>query len=498
MPNQVPVHIPHRPYAVCPPTNLMNPDGFFVVNMGNQFIEIQVNNLGSDALHNVSAYIEGISDPGVANLSGVQALGDIPAGATFPVRFLANFHAAQPGTAMVSIILEAGGHVFKRILKKIFITRVDYHKPTRTYSVVMPQGTMRINIHNAIMGPGNQRCKEDRGAFLALPQDVTYDWAPTPPYEGVRGPFPYEDPWWKIALAILAALLLAGALLYDYFSDGDLDGGMVSVSGTFEETDPSVSCCTDVSTSATDSEDWVARGLYGAVGVAAMAAIASDGPDLHYRGQEATAPKKGELTVSERVRLKVNYLTAPKLGKPFPIAGDWRYERATTANSYVFEASDERENIHWLDSYEVDAPTTHDRFTGPLVVRARFRKPDGSYYRSGQLYVSGFLVNTTGIARRFELKDHGAQFDKEANDGWYTGGYLFRRFAGQQATHAVQGDPPGDWYLFIFAQDVNTVLQGTEPFEAAHTIGGFVLTDQLDLNFDQPCTLRHDAVIHVV
>ncbi len=498
MASQVPVHIPYRPYAVCPPTNMMNPDGFFVVNMGYQFIEAQVSNLGS-GLHNVRAYIEGISDAGIAYLPGVQTIGDVPAGAQFPVRFLANFHLAHPGTAMVSIILEADGHVFKRVLKKIFVTRVDYHKPTRTYSVVMPQGTMRVNIHNAIMGPGSKRCKEDGGAFLALPQDVTYDWEPTPPYEGERGPFPYEDPWWKIALAILAALLLAGALLYDYFSDGDLDGGMVSVSGTFEETDPSV-CCTDVSTSATDTEDWIARGLYSAVGLAVTAAIASDGPDLHYRGQAATLPKKGELTVSERVRLKIKYLTGPRLGKPFPIAGDWEYVRTTTGNSYSFSASDERANIHWLDSYEVDAPQTHDRFSGPLQVRARFKKPDGTYYRSGQLYVSAFLVNTTGIARRFEMKDHGIEFDKKADDGWYTGGYLFSRSSGGQTIHvsAAKNDPPGDWYLFVFAQDTNTVLQGTDPFEAAHTIGGFILTDQLELNFDEPCKLRHDAVIHVV
>lgn len=498
MANPVPVHIQHRPYAVCPPTNLMNPDGFFVVNMGQQFIEAQVNNKGDTDLKNVRVYIEGISDLGVINLGALLSVGTVPARATFPVRFLANFHDAAPGIAMLSMIIEADGHDFTRILKKIFITRIDYHKPSRTYSVVMPQGTMRVNIHNAIMGPRQWICKENRGAFVVLPQDLTYDWIPTPPYTGTHGPFPYEDPWWKIALAILAALLALGALLYDYFSDGDLDGGSVSVSGTFDETDPSISCCSSVSTSASDSDDWVARGLYGAAGAAASAAIASDGPDLHYRGQEATPPKAGELTNSERVHLKIKYLTAPKLGKPFPIAGDWEYVRTTNANTYNFSASDERENIHWLDSYEVDAPAIHDRTTGPLVIRARFRKPDGSYYHSNQLYVSGFLVNTTGLARRFELKDHGMQFDERADDGWYTGGYAFTYYDTKYLTHMVRGDPPGDWYLFVFAQDVNSVEDGTKPFDAAHIIGGFVLTNQLDLNFDHPCTLLHDAVIHVV
>jgi hypothetical protein len=40
-----------------------------------------------------------------------------------------------------------------------------------------------------------------------------------------------------------------------------------------------------------------------------------------------------------------------------------------------------------------------------------------------------------------------------------------------------------------------------DPFEAAKTIGGFVLTPQLKLEFDgngRPCELAHDAVVVVV
>lgn len=501
MPTPVAIQIPYRPYAVCLPTNLMTPDGFFIVNMGLQFIEVQITNASNTLLKNVRVYIEGISDPGVVYGSGVQTVGDVPAGASFPVRFLGNFHDATPGTAMISLIVEADGFTFRRVLKKLFITRVDYHKPTRTYSVVMPQGTMRIVIHRAIVGPESERCKEDRGGFIALIKDVSYEWVPTPPYEGVRGPFPYEDPWWKIALAILAALLLLGALLYDYFSDSDLDGGMVSVSGTFEETDPSVSCCTSVSSSATDTGDWVARGLYAAAGAAATAAIASDGPDLHYRGQAATPPGQGEKTLSEKVRLHIEYPEAPSPGRKFPIAGKWQYTRTTNAKVYTYEAADERENLHWLESYEVDAPAVHDRLSGPLVIRARFKKPDGTYYTGGSLYVSAVLVSTYGVARRFDLKDHGMAFDAKANDGWYSGGYTFKVGNPEMAaTHASaeRYDRPGYWYLFVFAQDVNTVLQGTSPFDAAHTIGGFVLTSQLELSFEKPCQLRHDAVIQVV
>ena len=67
------------------------------------------------------------------------------------------------------------------------------------------------------------------------------------------------------------------------------------------------------------------------------------------RGQEATPPGAGELTTSERVRLKIDYTEPPRLGHPFKIAGGWRYDRTTKGGAYSFEAQDERENLHWLE-----------------------------------------------------------------------------------------------------------------------------------------------------
>jgi hypothetical protein len=39
---------------------------------------------------------------------------------------------------------------------------------------------------------------------------------------------------------------------------------------------------------------------------------------------------------------------------------------------------------------------------------------------------------------------------------------------------------------------------GVGAFDAAHTIGGFLLTTQLVLAFNKPCELNHDAVIQVL
>jgi hypothetical protein len=151
---------------------MMNPDGFFVANMGDQWIEVSVTNNGNTQLTNVRAYIEGISDPGISRNAEVRNVGAVQPGASFTVRFLANFHDATPGIARVSVIVEADGHEFRRFLKKLFITRVEYHKPSRTYSVVMPEGTMRIVMHSAVMGPERYPCQDRDDSFVVLPQDV--------------------------------------------------------------------------------------------------------------------------------------------------------------------------------------------------------------------------------------------------------------------------------------------------------------------------------------
>jgi hypothetical protein len=57
----------------------------------------------------------------------------------------------------------------------------------------------------------------------------------------------------------------------------------------------------------------------------------------------------------------------------------------------------------------------------------------------------------------------------------------------------------GNWYLFVFAQDINTVLQGIDPKKAAQTIGGIVLTSRFALGLNgKPCQLDYNAVITVV
>jgi hypothetical protein len=51
------------------------------------------------------------------------------------------------------------------------------------------------------------------GPFYIVPTQFSYTVEPRAPFNGQYGPIPFEDPWWKVALLILAVLLLlAGAL----------------------------------------------------------------------------------------------------------------------------------------------------------------------------------------------------------------------------------------------------------------------------------------------
>lgn len=515
--SQVPVNIPYRPFGICPATNLMNPDGFFVVNMDRQYIEAFFQNQGTSAFNNTKIYIESLSDIGIQLLfPGVLDLGTVPPGASIPVRFQASFKNATPGISYISFIVQADGYTYKRVIKKIFVTRITYDKPTKTYGVEAPEGTLLIKVHKAVIGPRVDCCgkdskvyccmppqkkKDGKCPFIVLPTDVTCTLIPASPYSGIHGPYAFEDPAWKVIAGILGGLCALAGLLYDYFSDGELDGGVVSVSGTFDETEPSIDACpspdlcVDIDAES-DEGDWVVRGLYGAAGTLISIAIASDGPDPMFRGQEATPPATGELTTMEKVHIKIQYPVPPSPGTSYPITGEWVYTRVTTGNVYTFEAKDERKNLHYAKEYSVEVPTTVNRYHEPIIIKARFVKPDDSIYKGHELYVSALLIDPNGIGRWLELHDDGIKPDEQANDGIYTGWYRFRQEA--KAVARIPGDPAGTWYLYVFAQDVNLVTPDMKPQEASYVIGGLVLTNQLKLNFARLCQLTPDAAINVV
>jgi hypothetical protein len=54
-----------------------------------------------------------------------------------------------------------------------------------------------------------------------LPLDFDYRVVPNPAYSGQFGPLAFADPWWKVLLIILAVLLAAASIVYDYIKAGE-------------------------------------------------------------------------------------------------------------------------------------------------------------------------------------------------------------------------------------------------------------------------------------
>ena len=99
---------------------------------------------------------------------------------------------------------------------------------------------------------------------------MTLVWTPNPTYAGTHGELPFSDPWWKI-LAIINAIIAVA--------------------------------CSDIA-------------------------------DPFWRGQGATPPATGELTLAERVVKKWVLPEAPNAGLPYTADISWEYQRFTTGASF--------------------------------------------------------------------------------------------------------------------------------------------------------------------
>ena len=533
---RIPASIPFRPYSTRADIALMNVDGIFVANYGSQYIGVEPRNDGPDVLTDLAMYIEGASDTNIPITSSVvPVLRPVEPNATFKSQFLADFSNATPGQTILSFIIQnAAAGTFIRVIKKIFVTRIKYDKNTKNFFIPFPQGMMKIHLNTGILpgktgnGTGSEgQCKCcyacQGGAHVggnqvsvgpAFIKVATIAWTPSPPYAGVHGPLPFNDPWNKIALGILAGILalLGGTfLLIDYAVSHSGGGGggsetrvEVSVGGTFDASEPSVHCCDKVKVSSSTNTvlQAVASGFFAAAGAAATFAIASDEVDFFYRGQEQTAPNENELTMSELVSFEADYAETPSLGTPFGGTVKWNYSRnLDSGRTLRYETENAYNNPHYLSKYTIQIdghadPNNHFNhyraIRRPLTVCAQFFDPNGKPFVGNRLYVTCLIWTDTGRTRFYELRDDGIH-DRFLNFDPNTGNYCTEIFTSLD-------DPAGTWYVFVFAQNVNTVLDGTDQYTAAKTIGGFVLTPQLAMNFDadaKPCELNHDAVITV-
>ncbi len=533
--------IPNRPFATEPFTGLMTPDGLFEAALGQQVINVHVKNTAG-SVPNVQVYVESVSDPGIVITPATHYIGTAESGASHLFSWQADFTLASPGKHLVSFIVRttAGN---QRIIKKIFVTKMAYHPATHSFSVTTPEGVLDVAFKE-MLGPKDPLCcrgnkdttctdgtcrgrtavthalnmasllqdqsastKDDQHGnllrylthgfrgndkdFVFCVRQVLIDKLeanvrPTPAYTGQYGDLPFQDPWWKIALAFLAFLLVVAAAIAEALDgSGDVTAG---AGGTHDLPSGSGgSCCTPAASGSGTSP--IAAGLLAAAGTVALIAGASDARDPFRKGQDHTAPATNtELTTGENLKLAFKYPEAIIPGTAFKVGVDYQYERQTTAQTYNHAASETNTNTHLLDHYHISAPDVVRVYKREaFIMKAQFYDGDKKPYRGDQLFVQCFLVGPAGQVRKFPLQDHGVFPDEKANDGTYTGGIRF------------SGNDGGLWKYFVLAQDVNRADPNLEPEEAAQIIAGMILTDQLSISFTGgTCPLVADGDVNVL
>ncbi len=531
--------IPNRPFATEPFTGLMTPDGIFEIALGQQNINMHVANSAA-AVSNVQVYVESVSDPGIVVTPQTFYIASAAKGASHLFSWQADFTLASPGKHLVSFIVQtASGH--QRIIKNIFVTRMQFNPATHSFSVTTPEGVIDVAFKEMI-GPADPLCcpgrkrsignlctsgrcdvrtalltaltdasalqansfakasllqflsqefrRYDRNFVFCMPQVLlgSLDAAvtPTPPYAGQYGDLPFQDPWWKIVLAILAFLLLIAAAIAEAVGgSGDLTAG---AGGTHDlPTDTGGSCCTPTASGGGTSS--VAAGLLAAAAAVATVAAASDVRDPFRKGQDHTAPAKPtELTTAELLKLNFNYSDDIVPGKPFKVGIDYEYRRQTTSKLYTYAATENNANVHLLNKYVIDAPNIVRAYKRePFIVKAQFYDANDKLFKGNQLFVQCYLIGPANQLRKFALQDNGVGADTAANDGTYTGGTFFSL------------DDLGLWKYFVLAQDINNASPDLTPEQAAQIIGGMLLTDQFSITFKGgTCPLVPDGDVNVI
>lgn len=502
--------IPNRPFATEEITGLMLPDGIFEASLGHQRLNAFVQNTGGAALQGAQVYVESASHPGIVVTPQTYPIASLAGGASRAFSWPIDVSAAPAGVHWLSFVIKTANDI-TRSIKKIFVTRVAFDPATTTFHADTPEGHLAVQFID-LVGSGERCCggkgggERERfdGDFIQLaskvfsehdqefefcvegylPFSFSASLTPSPGYAGQYGDLPFQDPWWKVVLCVIAVLLLIAAAI------AEAVGGSGSVSvgtGTTSTGSPVPDCC-EVRAGGGGSS-YVAAGLVAAAARAATAAALSDERDPFRRGQDATPPAPGELTLRESLEVEFDYLEPVALGRPFRVGANWTYTRETTGRTYSHTASDVNENVHVLSRYEIDAPDVVRTYRRePFEVCARFFGKDDELLRGQELYVQCILVGPSGEYRRFALTDDGIEADAEAGDGTYCGSHWFR---GKSEA--------GLWVYFVIAQDVNSAQPDMAPEEAAQIIGGLVRTHQLTIDFTGgTCEFVPDGHVQVV
>jgi hypothetical protein len=508
------ITINNRPFASDYITGLMLPDGIFEATLGRQQLNAHFTNTAASAQAGLNIYAESASHPGILITPATHYVSSLSGGASSLQSWEVDVSNAPAGKHYISFIAEtAAGR--KRIIKRIFVTRVTFNQANQTFSAETPEGTITVSVkelwtskdeYDSCDCKKNGRrqktdsknpveeamrllkkldmnelkdCPPQTILIKSLSAGIVYN----PGFSGQYGDLPYQDPWWKTLLAILAVILFISALIVAAVFGTVATGGAGGVAIV-----ATIACCS--------VPFFVAVGL--AVGALTSAILSSalDSRDPFRRGQDKTLPPAGEITTGEALDFEIDYIEPIQLGKPYAIGTKWNYTRITkdasmAEHTYGYAVAETNNNVHVLSKYEIDAPDVvkvYEQKQKPFIVKAKFYDEKEKLLRGSQLFVKCFLQRKSdNKIITFMLEDNGNRPDVEPNDGVYTG------------THYFSEADDGFWKMYVIAQDINNANENMTPDEAAQIIGGQVLTHQLTIEYSGgTCPLVPDGDLHVI
>ena len=275
--------------------------------------------------------------------------------------------------------------------------------------------------------------------------------------------------------------------------------------------------------------------LAGAAAAAALAAALSDDIDPTREGQEATVPPAGALTLEEFTDVKIDYEGFPIPGTPFTTKTTFNYERRTDAGNFPFSASHKRKNRHYLLFSKLLTDRTHYnpddviRLFGILIQDPANKQkepvPCDRFHCVAHLYPVGKDEDYPVVLRPWQTVKHEPS-PGTGDDRYYSESWIQSRkrevnsvVASESSIHYGTGSlndqlseeemelirkyreylciyygeipasnlPLGGWKKWMYVQTVNDVPPGTDPLEAAKTIGGLPVSQNFRTNLDIAC-----------
>lgn len=516
-----PFGIPHRPFSIDSRTEIMLPDGVFISELGRLKIGINIVNLSEGEV--TSGYIR----PSPSESEEWHYVGDnqvhlsyVPKGCAKLVVWEADFSRCSIGKKEIRVeygaqILLPDGSIrgFDGVLTaQIFVAScavVGNHEGR----ITVPEGVMSIKFGYSAYLPGR-----DIPLLPKYYEHPVYSGRNLPiftrgssrlvPAPGCEDDIPFQDPWWKVAAAILAIIFFFMSLV-KFKETGEAEIGFdidLENAGPNAEpnsdggvTYPIDECCDSGGSQSSGSMS--EAGMYASMALA-MVLVAAKGHSIDpwQRGRNVFPSVRGDVKVLEELKWEYPLPRIIDPNKQIKTQLSWSY-RQTLESGTVKEivVSEQVASDFYAAKVLVNVKSVVTRAEGiylQVYLEDHFGQPFGLASVYGFVYFispngqESFRVNLDGFSMKNKLP---------LGAGWFEAHLDINNLL----EHKELADYLGTWTLKVFGQATNMAVEGMEPFVAATYIGGDVLLSPFVIQLVEPdadifCPIAHSYTVEVV